>query len=132
MSVIPYVTLAADGNHLTSYSTFVQYGSSVSNTTDLEVDLYDALTWMEGNATMWVPLKYSRALSLRYMTSNLWRQDTSDYLRRLVAVLRQCTFCHAIWRFDKSIFCVCEYGHACQLSSATDSSLNDMATTTQN
>lgn len=52
VSVIPYVTIMANGSHLTSFVTSTQFDSLGSNTTDLTIQLYETFTWMERDVTM--------------------------------------------------------------------------------
>jgi hypothetical protein len=52
VSVILYVTVAANGSYLTSSLTSTQHGNSGSSSTGLAIELYDMFTWTKGNVTM--------------------------------------------------------------------------------
>lgn len=52
VSVIPYVTVVANGSRITSFVTSTQFDSLGLNTNDIAIQLYETFTWMERNATM--------------------------------------------------------------------------------
>ena len=52
VSVIPYITLVANGSRMTSYLTSTQHGSPGRNTTDSAIELFETFTWSERNFTM--------------------------------------------------------------------------------
>lgn len=52
VSVIPYVTVAANGSHLTSFWTSTQRDSLRSNTTDLATEFFEMFTWTESDVIM--------------------------------------------------------------------------------
>jgi hypothetical protein len=52
VSVIPYVTVVANGSHITSYLTSTLHSSPGWNATDLAIELFETFTWSEMNFTM--------------------------------------------------------------------------------
>jgi len=52
VSVIPYVTVVANGSRLTSYMTSTQYDGLGLNTTGVPIELFETFTWVARNFTM--------------------------------------------------------------------------------
>lgn len=52
VSVIPYVTVVANGSRITSYLTSTQHNSPGWNATDLAIELFETFTWSEMSFTM--------------------------------------------------------------------------------